>query len=153
MKYAGIGARVTPQPVLLEMGNIAMRLALAGYTLRSGAAAGADTAFERGCDLMRGSKVIRCPTLYGAALAHASRFHPNWSACSEAAQALHARNSLVIMGDKFDDPVSFVVCWTESAAIIGGTGQALRIAEFHSIPVFNLAANGAANRLWEFVGP
>lgn len=151
MIYAGIGSRETPAPILLEMGNIAMRLALAGHTLRSGAAIGADKAFEDGCDMVKGSKVIRLATLQPSAIAHASRFHPKWSACSETTQALHARNSLVMLGDSFDSPVDFVVCWTEGGEIKGGTGQALRIAEFHSIPVFNLALPGHADKLWEWL--
>ena len=32
----------------------------------------------------------------------------------------------------------FVLCWTPYGAAAGGTGQALRIAEHHHIPVFNL---------------
>lgn len=150
-RYAGIGARATPEPVLVEMGNIAMQLALRGYVLQSGAAKGADTAFERGCDLVAGRKIIRVATMHEPAIAHASRFHPNWSACDRYAQALHARNSQIMLGDWLDTPVNFVVCWTLGGAVTGGTGQALRIAEFHNVPVFNLALDDAVSRLWEWL--
>lgn len=46
--YAGVGSRETPEDVLRAMASIAYRLFLGGYTLRSGAAPGADIAFERG---------------------------------------------------------------------------------------------------------
>lgn len=59
MYYAGVGSRETPQDVLKIMWKIGRYLALNGYTLRSGGGAkGADTAFENGCDSVRGSKEI-----------------------------------------------------------------------------------------------
>lgn len=150
MFYAGIGSRETPQPVLQEMSNIAMQLALRGIVLRSGAAKGADEAFEAGCDMIRGPKVIRCATLWQPALDHAAQFHPNWAACNEHAQGLHARNSLIMIGDDFASPVSFVVCWTAGGAVKGGTGQALRIAAALQIPVWNLAVH-SVDDFWSWI--
>lgn len=138
VKYAGIGSRETPEHIMQQMGNIAMTLALRGFILRSGAAKGADKAFEAGCDMVRGLKVIRTSTQYAPALEHASRYHPNWDACDDTARGLHARNSQIMLGDWFDEPVRFVVCWTPNGAVTGGTGQALRIADAMGIPVFNL---------------
>lgn len=152
IRYAGIGSRETPEPVLVEMGNIAMQLALREYVLHSGQAKGADQAFERGCDMVKGRKIIRCATMQESAIRHASRYHPKWSACDQHTQALHARNSLVMLGDWLDTPVNFVVCWTPDGAVVGGTGQALRIAAAHEVPVFNLALDGAVARLWEWLG-
>lgn len=149
--YAGIGARATPEPILLEMQSIAMRLALAGWVLRSGLAAGADTAFDKGRSVVGGRAVLRTRTDWQPAIDHAAQFHPAWDRCSDIAKALHARNSLVMLGDWLDKPVSFVVCWTPDGAVTGGTGQALRIATAYGIPVFNLAADGAAARLWEWL--
>ena len=48
MTYAGIGSRETPQEILDLMTKAAEYLDGLGYTLRSGAADGADTAFEKG---------------------------------------------------------------------------------------------------------
>jgi len=48
MTYAGIGSRETPKEVLDVMTKAAEYLDGLGYTLRSGAADGADTAFEKG---------------------------------------------------------------------------------------------------------
>jgi hypothetical protein len=163
--YAGVGSRETPLPIIREMENIGMRMALLGWTLRSGKAKppligrkpdtdSADLAFERGCNMVGGKAVIRVATLWQPALDHAATFHPNWSACSEHARALHARNSQIMLGDSdtdFNDPVAVVVCWTEGGAVKGGTGQALRIAAAKNIPVFNLAVT-PADAFWSFVG-
>lgn len=147
--YAGIGARMTPTDVLNQMRNIAVQLALRGWALRSGGAKGADTAFEQATKLVGGYKMIRCATLHKPLMEHAAMFHPAWDKLDLTAQALHARNSAIMLGDWLDDPVSFVVCWTPDAAIKGGTGQALRIAGAYGVPVFNLAEAGAESRLWE----
>ena len=50
MYYAGIGSRETPGLMLGAFARIGEFLAKKGYTLRSGGADGADTAFEVGCD-------------------------------------------------------------------------------------------------------
>ena len=149
-KYAGIGSRETPPDICAKMSNAAMRLGLLGWGLRSGLAPGADQAFAAGCDIVGGKKIVRCITDSEAAKSHAAHFHPNWDACSEHVKGLHARNSLIMLGDWLDDPVKFVVCWTPSGLARGGTGQALRIAAAYDIPVFNLA-EGPIDELWEWL--
>ncbi len=144
--YAGIGSRKTPQPILDIMSNLARDLSRAGWTLRSGGAAGADTAFEGGalCHDGPASEIYQHAT--PAAYALAEQFHPAWSRLSPLVQRLHARNGHQILGRDLDDPVRFVVCWTPDGAdstkaptkASGGTGQAIRIARHHRIPVFNL---------------
>jgi hypothetical protein len=155
--YAGIGARRTPADVLDLMRAASARLARAGWMLRSGGAEGADRAFEAGAasvdaewetyrvdggwcalaDLTPGG-----PTREAFELA--ASVHPAWSRCSERAKALHARNCHQILGADLGDPASFVICWTPDGSLdgagreAGGTGQALRVAALHSIPVFNL---------------
>ena len=46
--YAGIGSRETPDHVLETMASAAQYLGKEGFTLRSGGAKGADTAFDQG---------------------------------------------------------------------------------------------------------
>lgn len=46
--YTGIGSRETPKDIMQLMSKLAYRLASEGYILRSGAAQGADAAFEEG---------------------------------------------------------------------------------------------------------
>jgi hypothetical protein len=155
IKYAGIGARKdVPMPILQQCELIGMLLAARGFQLRSGCATGCDTAFEIGCDKVKGPKVYRVATNWQPALDHAANYHPNWEACDERARSLHARNSMIMLGDHFDDPVHFVVCWTKGGGIVGGTGQALRIAADpqYNIPVFNLFDDPGAAKLWAWIG-
>ena len=35
-------------------------------------------------------------------------------------------------------PSNFVVCYTPDGKASGGTGQAIRIAEYYNIPIYNL---------------
>lgn len=153
--YAGIGSRRTPIGILSLMEIMATRLAEQGHILRSGGAPGADQAFEKGCDIADGRKEIFIPwngfqnrnartevgVLAGVdprALELAAEIHPNWSACSDAARKLHARNCYQILGVNLDTPVSDVVCWTPGGKGGGGTGQALRLARKLEIPIWDL---------------
>jgi hypothetical protein len=137
--YAGIGSRETPPDVCEYMESLAKSWAEHGVLLRSGGARGADIAFERGCNAAYGSKEIFRPedaTL--DAMKHAAKFHPNWDTCGSYARKLHARNSMIILGRSLNDPVDMVICWTPKGVKIGGTAQALRIAEHEGIQIVNL---------------
>lgn len=159
--YAGIGSRETPKPVILEMQSVAMQLALRGWTLRSGRGkppmkpkpetGSADLAFEDGARMVGGKTFIRTATLWAPAVEHAKQFHPTWDTLTEHAQALHARNSLVMLGDTLAQPVSFVVCWTLGGLVMGGTGQALRIAHSMGIKVFNLGNGDTQQDIWSWL--
>lgn len=147
--YAGIGSRKIPPEVVTEMVHIAQDLADAGFILRSGGAVGADSAFETGCDIANGRKEIFLPwegyngnksNLYPpcwSAEEMAEKFHPAWYHVRRkpGAAKLHARNSHIILGPKLDTPVDFIVCWTTTR---GGTTQALRIAKYYKIPIYNI---------------
>jgi len=157
--YAGIGSRQTPGNILKVMKDIAFYLSLDNYVLRSGAASGADSAFEEGCDKIFGEKEIYLPSprfnnslseLYiitEAAKDLAKYFHPGYEMLSDYAKLLMARNSYQVLGKDLKTPSQFLVCWTEDGAdgknikttkLSGGTGQAIRIAEYYKIPVYNL---------------
>ena len=69
---------------------------------------------------------------------HAAKFHPAWNKLNLIAKKLHGRNSMIIMGEKLDNPVDFVLCYTTDGKASGGTGQGIRIANYYNIPVFNL---------------
>lgn len=152
--YCGIGSRTTPENVLEKFVNIAGVLAKNGLVLRSGGAVGADMMFEIGCDLSSGAKEIFLPwknfnnnksekfTICDGALEMAEEFHPAWDRLSDKARLLMARNSYQVMGETLDDPVDFVICWTENGGLVGGTSQALRIAKRYGIPVYNFGING-----------
>lgn len=153
MIYAGIGARATPLHILAEMTNLAANLELTGFTLRSGGAAGADSAFEAGVKDPRHAKIFlpwanfnrntsALFDIHDDAYEMAASFHPAWHRCSPAACKFHARNCYQVMGYHLDTPADFILCWTPDGAMVGGTAQALRIAERFDIPVFNMGTQG-----------
>ncbi len=176
--YAGIGSRQTPQDVLDLMAHIGARLCDDGWTLRSGGAEGADTAFYFGVtelslpgawddDRLRAEVYLPWPSFgdparwenvkhYGSP-AHwtepiAAEVHPAWERLSQGARKLHSRNVHQIRGERTDSIVSsFVICWTPQASGSGGTGQAIRLAEAYGVPVFDLADPSARERLEAYV--
>lgn len=153
--YTGIGSRETPDSILQFMGNIGLTLAKYGWTLRSGHAPGADQAFEAGALMGKGKMEIYLP--WGGfenapkndsrylvienqeAYEVAARFHPAWDRCRQGARKLHTRNVFQVAGADLSTATDFVVCWTKDGKREGGTGQALRIAEYLQIPIFDLA--------------
>ncbi|MDE2752499.1 MAG: hypothetical protein OXI83_07995 [Gemmatimonadota bacterium] len=154
LAYAGIGARVTPNPVLDAMTTISAWLARTGWHLSSGGAHGADAAFAAGAPAGQRTLYLPWPGYNGhrkadcrvasrpelaAWMAVAARFHPAWHRCSGAVRKLHARNAAIVLGTALDRPAYALVCWTPRGEIVGGTGLALRIAADQGIPVFNLA--------------
>lgn len=166
LHYAGIGSRETPDEVQRLMVSVARRLAARGFTLRSGAAKGADSAFEAGA----GGKAhiflpwpgfndspseFEQPTELAATIA--SIVHPRWEQLDEKAKALQARNTHQILGADCRSPVDFVVTWTKDGCQTearrtrdtGGTGQAIALADRWGIPVFNLARPGTLDLIKE----
>ena len=170
MYYTGIGSRNTPTDILQLMDDIAVDLGDYGYTLRSGGAVGADSAFERGCDSVRGKKEIYLPwkwfnenssllyeitpeayaiaeTIYGC----------RWKTLPDSIRKLMARNIYQVTGKTLDKPSDFVVCWTPDGATIkrtnksGGTGQAISYANTVHAPVFNLKNDNDFDRLMKYV--
>lgn len=143
--YAGIGSRETPPHILKHMQGLGRRFAASGYVLRSGGADGADKAFEAGCDELSGNKEIYLPwrffngnesPLYEVskeAMDLARRFHPKWSGLSHQSRLLIARNGYQVLGLDLNTPVDFISYWTPGGKILGGTGQALRIAKHYGI--------------------
>lgn len=165
--YAGIGSRETPEPVLQTMHMIGQQLAPM-WTLRSGFAEGADTAFMRGAEQAHGEMEVYLPWsgFNGAPKDHpsiivpeftsellvlAARYHPAWGRCSLGAKKLHARNGCQVLGRDLSSPSHMVICWTPNGRAGGGTGQAIRIARDHDVPVFDLAIPGVDRKLCEYV--
>lgn len=162
--YAGIGSRETPPDIQRIMTNCARLMYERGWILRSGAALGADAAFEtgvnkknreRGCSPAVGKEILLpwrrynqsqsslCPENYPFTqqeLDLAAELHPAWDRCSAGARSLHTRNIRILLGVRGDAPVRFVICWTKNGKMTGGTGQALRLAQRLDIPIFNLGA-------------
>jgi len=152
MIHTGIGARATPPHALILMRNLGRVLAELGWTLRSGGAPGADTAFEIGCDLGRGAKEIFLPHagfnrsrapfrgIPDRAFEIAASLHENWAACKPFDRCAHGRNVQEVLGQELDTPADLVIAWTEGGLLKGGTRTALRLAGRMGIPVLNLGS-------------
>ena len=157
--YAGIGARNTPALHLTIMKLWAMYAAACGMTCSTGACKGADQAFANGSIQGGGHTMLWLPwTSYedawirsfgnkvsdsinvyvynpksdNAASESVHKYHPAPHKLKSSVFALHARNYLIIEG------AEYIVCWTPNGEVVGGTGQALRIAADMGIPIYNL---------------
>lgn len=167
----GIGSRKTPPEMLHAMEELSALFVTLGYKLRSGAADGADTAFERGFLKAQGETEIWLPWQRFNHHAHssflprhnhfmmASLVHPAYPYLKPSVQALHARNVGQVLGDYLDEPAALVVCWTpdgcETGATrtkeTGGTGTAIAVASLFNVPVFNLKNADALARISNFL--
>lgn len=172
--YAGIGSRSTPPEILGVFEYLGEWLARHNCTLRSGGANGADSAFERGCDKAAGQKEIYLPwkrfnenasplyTVGPRALKIAREVHPAWDRLGNAAQLLMGRNTYQVMGNvdwqsELAAPLSsFIICYTDDGKLVGGTAQAIRLANREGVPVFNFGAyenvsagKAAFNKFWK----
>jgi hypothetical protein len=156
--YAGIGSRQTPPEVIEKMREFAYHASRRGWILRSGAADGADSAFETGCDDAKGKKEIFLPwakchghtspyfTPSDGALKLAKEIHPAWDFLRVHQKKLIARNMHQIMGPHLGEAVKCVVCWTPDGCEsyetygrrTGGTGTAIALASLNNVPIFNL---------------
>ena len=150
--YTGIGSRNTPEEILKVFENIARYLSTQDFILRSGAADGADSAFEKGCDKNLGKKEIYLPwkefnnsnsTLIVSdpfAFELAKKYHPYWQNLNPGVKKLQARNSHQVLGQDLNTPSEFIICYTKNGKGQGGTGQALRIAKDYQIKIFDAGA-------------
>lgn len=147
--YTGIGSRNTPEEILKVFENIGQYLATKDFVLRSGAADGADSAFEQGCNHVNGKKEIYLPwkgfngstsdlvVTNPEAFEIAKHYHPYWENLKDGAKKLQARNSHQVLGLDLHTPSDFIICYTPNGQESGGTGQALRIAKDYHIPIFD----------------
>lgn len=162
--YAGIGSRQTPVEILRAMTSAATQLSAHDLVLRSGAAHGADAAFELGADPekvqiflpWKGFNNHSSPyhNPLSDAFTIAEHHHPAWDKLTPAIRQLMARNVHQVLGPCLQDPVLFVLCWTPNGNGSGGTGQALRVAKTYGIPVYDMGSmelGGIAERINHFV--
>ena len=160
--YTGVGSRETPDEVLRVMNDIAKQLARKEVYLRSGGADGADRAFEAGCDSVDpklkeiyipwagfnghdpkdvGYMLVKDKHILERASTIAKEIHPAWDRLSRGAQALHARNVFQVLGRTMDYPSLFLICYAQldrNGQPRGGTRTAIKLAEKHNVPVYNL---------------
>lgn len=161
--YTGIGSRKTPTEILAEMRFLGRTLQRLGYVLRSGAAEGADDAFESGATEAGGTPEIYLPWRRFAghrtgtdcsslanvdqARAIASTLHPTWDRLTPQARAFMVRNVYQVLGLDLASPSQFVLVWApnprlDRAGLLtnvdGGSGLAVRLAYREGIAAFHL---------------
>jgi len=178
--YSGIGARLTPGIILNFWDDNPLSclrrwgcwLGALNLTLRSGAAGGADHAFESGCNIALGKKEIylpwKCfnssdsdlyyipPEAYEVA---GDVYGATWKFQKGATRKFMARNMMQVMGLGLDEPSKFVLCWTPDGCTnkeqrtqeTGGTGQAIAYADEMGIPVFNFKNEFGEDEFVEFL--
>lgn len=150
LPYAGIGSRKTPKAVLETMRYISSDLEAMGFILRTGGAAGADSAFLDGIQDVNNVELYLPWQGYNdyesdyhkvskASIQMAAQYHPNWAACKDSVRKLHGRNCNIMAGPNVLKPMlsEFVICWTPHGSATGGTGMAITIADSFLIPVFD----------------
>ena len=162
--YTGIGSRNISEEEEFQLIYIGDYMARHGYTLRSGKARGADSAFADGAMNHDKSMVVNYvpwenfninqpspldveidnlkQSLQSRCYSEAERLHPAWSKCSPAAKKLHARNMLQVTGHEEPKKLSTVlICCVDidkNGDAIGGTRTAWMKAKSIGIPCLNI---------------
>ena len=153
--YAGIGSRDTPSDISSLMSSLATILEKQGFVLRSGNATGADQAFASGVaknadiylpwpkfelEFRESHPNHKYHVVWDddeKAEKSIDKFHPKADNLKCGGRAMMRRNYRQIIGR--NEPNSeFVICWTPNGEKVGGTSQAIRIAESENIIVCNL---------------
>ncbi len=144
--YAGVGSRSALDPILELVESLARKLALGGWTLRTGMSPGVDQAFYRGAVAVGGvvelylpwagfeAEALAFPRRSGGAgdgrvrvqnapsaqaYELAARYHPRWRALREPERLLLARDVHQVLGVDLRTPVSFALCWTAEGSTDG----------------------------------
>lgn len=139
LPYSGCGARSTPDEVLEVMTELATDLEDYGFSLRTGGALGADTAFLDGIKKHPEKVELYLPWkdyngysspytgVHPKVQQLASMYHPAWENCSQGARKLHGRNLHIVAGPNVAVPTPslFMLCYTPNANATGGTGLSL----------------------------
>ena len=160
--YAGIGSRTISHDERALIIKISNFLSEKGYVCYSGNAVGSDDAFQEGSNKRcvsflpwncfnahLKSSDIHCPFINTEGFRSVNKFHPNWMALTEKARKLMARNYHQVRGIFGYPPVEFVVCCATQKGneTLGGTGQAVRIANHFNIPVINIRSENWRDKL------
>mgnify|MGYP003452263010 FL=1 len=161
-----IGSRKTPQLELDFIEEMAEKVALNSWILRSGAAIGADKAGEDGFIKGKGQMEIYLPhkgfqnsssqliapkfSNWQNAVSLMLYLHPNPNAVKNkpTTRDLLARDVYQILGKDLNKPSDLVICYTPEGKLVGGTALALRVCQWYKeetnneIPVINIGSLG-----------
>lgn len=154
--YSGIGSRNISPKESKRISLVSDYLFNLGYVLYSGHADGSDISFEQNCqgfgvsflpwdgfnkNLI--SDTIKVSQISKEAYDSVSKFHPNSKALSSGVLKLMARNYHQVCGIGSLPVVDFVIFCADvkNGNVLGGTGQAVRIAKNLNIPCINLRSS------------
>lgn len=165
--YGGLCNPDAPENVLSQMKQLAHRLDEKGYTLRTNGGKGGEEALESGTERKemhlpwkkfndRDSKFTKTTDEAKAVIRH---FAPSFDTLKPAVQTIIASKAHVILGKDLNNPVKFLVCWTQDGAETvadrnartGYIGVGIALAASLKIPVFNLKKPDALERLKQFL--
>jgi hypothetical protein len=173
--YAGVGSRETPAEILTIMSRLATKLGHDGWVLRSGHAPGADQAFEKGivdglhADIYLPWKKFHSE-VHNKNCTYLTMGEPFYHDCYDRVREIvkylpnyprgsghynikfHGRNWCQVFGTD-NTPVKMVVCYSRIIKGIpqGGTATAIRLAEHHGIPVYNLFYQDIIDRILKYL--
>lgn len=159
LSYAGIGSRDITEEESVIITQIAKYMNKHSYICYSGNAAGSDVSFQRGsdnnCVVFLPYKNFNINEYNPWKLAKAcfdlgkgddgdnavDDFHPCPTALTWKSRPMICRNYYQVNGYDIYPQVTLVICCANtdvSGNVIGGTGQACRIAKHRHIPVINI---------------
>lgn len=175
----GVGSRETPKPILELIRKVSKKLVLSGYTLRSGGAYGADTAFYEGwwdaykedqCvpeteiylpwdgfNYHRAGKnylVVNDKEILSQAEELVNEIHPAVNRLNRGAKALHTRNCFQVLGRDLSAPSTLFLCYAKvdsKGEPSGGTRTAIKLAEKYNIKVTNLFVQEDLERVQKYL--
>lgn len=159
--YTGIGSRDITDEEHNIITQIAWHFAKAGWTLRSGGAGGADTAFEKGCAGNQGKAEIFIPWKgFGTKIenVNSKRYIPNedkfqaakeyllvdiipwFEKMSQGAQKLHGRNFYQLYGvdNTASDLMVYCADDDKNGTPKGGSRTAVLLARKAGVPTYNI---------------
>jgi hypothetical protein len=152
-RYCGFGDAAAPAHVLERMQLIAGRLRLRGWTLRTGAAPGCESAFAAGAghhkevvapellDARHGPTGYRAPN---KAWELAEAAYPRWWSMSLEERATAARHVHMLLGFNLDRPVNAIIHWSaddrgDRPGRMANSDLRVKLAAERFIPIINLA--------------
>jgi hypothetical protein len=175
----GVGSRETPKPILDLIRKVSKKLVLSGYTLRSGGADGADTAFYEGWlgaykedqdvpeaeiylpwngfnnhKTGKNYLVVDDKEILSQAEELVNKIHPAGSKLSRGAKALHTRNCFQVLGRELSIPSTLFLCYAKvdsKGEPSGGTRTAIKLAEEYNIKVTNLFVKEDLERVQKYL--
>ena len=162
--YAGLGDLQTPEYIIEVIRTTAILLVHDGFMCITGGCQGAEQAFANGTLVAGGSVKIHLPwPSFEAqwiaklpkeraqiivlqdddtdAYNSVKTFHPAYEKLTPSVRAINARYFNIL------NNVSFLICWTNEGKLIGSTGQAMRLATYLHVPIYNLGIKETLDKM------